>query len=91
MHFEIKLWSVILVFLAIPFCLVATESTGEELWYDASGEVVKRVKQMGKGSKHAGLLNVTLNICVARLQQFISNYLQVKKLGERSFLCLLNF
>ncbi|HCQ39409.1 MAG TPA: hypothetical protein DIV39_09670 [Verrucomicrobiales bacterium] len=54
MHFEIKLWSVILVFLAIPFCLVATESTGEELWYDASGEVVKRVKQMGKGSKHAG-------------------------------------
>ena len=54
MHFEIRLWSVILVFSAIPFCLAAAESTGEEAWYDASGEVVKRVKQMGKGPKHAG-------------------------------------
>ena len=49
-----RLWSVILVCPGIAFCAATAESTGDEVWYDASGEIVKRVKKVWKESKPAG-------------------------------------
>ena len=34
--------------LALPNFQAAAENADGEVWYDASGEVVKRVKQVGK-------------------------------------------
>ena len=40
-----RLWSVILVFSVICFCPAMAESAQQEVWYDASGEIVKRGKK----------------------------------------------
>ena len=49
-----RLWSVILVCSAIAFCPATAENTGEGVWYDASGEAVKRVKRVLEESKPTG-------------------------------------
>lgn len=49
-----RLWSVILVCSTIAFCPATAESIGEEVWYDASGETVKRVKRVLEESRPTG-------------------------------------
>ena len=48
MRFQMRLWAVVLGCLALPNFQAAAENADGEEWYDASGEVVKRVKQVGK-------------------------------------------